>query len=169
MAMAALSCIGLPVASSLSADSTSTSSSSAPRDGKSSNGVSRAAMEPTCVGCLQTCRSSVGARNWLGLGRTTGLSDGNYMKISSYRNEDKSRRRLEIVQQAAPPTLSFPERNSLKNLDTGAVLDVSGTKSLPNLLLEWPDTSFVWILHHVISLCQEIWCVIYVPVDDRGL
>lgn len=143
MAMAALSCTGLPVASSLSAVShveSTSASTSVSRDVKASNGVSRAAMEP-CVGCVQTCRSSVaapGSRNPLGLSRGTGLSDGKFMKISSYRNEEKSRRRVEIVQQAAPSTLSFPERNSLKNLETGAVLDVSGTESVSNLFaLVW--------------------------------
>lgn len=62
--------------------------------------------------------SRVGApRSQLGL--------SNLSKISSYRGEDKTRRRFEIVQQAAPSTLSFPERNSLDS--NSAVLDVSGT------------------------------------------
>ena len=125
--MSALSCTGLPLASSLSVDSTST----CPKDGKSSNGVSRAAMEPACLGCcMQVSRSPI--RNSLGLSRATGLSDGHSLKITSYRNEDvtSSRRRLETVQQAAPSTLNFPDRNSLMNLESGAVLDASGTKQI---------------------------------------
>ena len=139
-AMAAFSCTGLPVASSFATshiDGASTSVSSASRDVKPSNGVGRAAMEP-CVGCIQSTRAvaSPGSRSPLGLGRTSGLSDVNSWKIRSYRNEEKSRGRLEIVQQAAPPILSFPERNSMKNLETGSVLDVSGTTSLPFWWLE---------------------------------
>jgi len=102
--MAAVSCTGLPVASSAS----------------TSTCCGRAMAEPPPP-------SRVGApRTQLGL--------SNLSKISSYRGEDKSRRRFEIVQQAAPSTLSFPERNSL---DSNSVLDVSelttsGRFSLPS-------------------------------------
>lgn len=93
--MTAVCCTGLPVAGSLSVDSTSTCP-------KATHGVTT---------CVQTSRR-----------KTTGLSDGNInsLKISCYRNEEKSRRRLDVVQQAAPPTLS------LNPLET---VDVSGTKT----------------------------------------
>lgn len=119
--MAALSCTGLPVASSLVAShiDCTTSAGCAARDVKASTSLSR---EP-CVGCVATS----GSRITLGVGgRATGLSDVASRRPSSHRSEDKSWRRLEVVQQAAPPALSFPERNSMKNLDTG---DVSGTTS----------------------------------------
>lgn len=129
LAMAALSCTGLPVASSLTAshiDCTTVSSAA-------STSFSRA-MEP-CVGCMQPIRSR---KAFLGLGRATGLnSDVVARRPSNHRNEDKSRLRLEVVQQAATPTLSFPERNSLKNLNSAAVSDVSGIISLKFLYFSY--------------------------------
>lgn len=108
--MAAVSCTGLPVASSFAVDSTSSAST---RDVKASTSFSRG-MD------VQPVRS----RKGVGMGRATGFS----IDVASRRpNEEKSRRRrLEVVQQAAPPpTLSFPARNSLKTLDSDAVPDVS--------------------------------------------
>lgn len=120
MAMAALSCTGLPVTSSLAAShiECSTSAYSVSRDVKPSASVSRAAMEP-CVVCMPPSASA--SRIPLGLGKTTGL-------YGSHRIEDRSRYRLQIVQQAAPPTVSFTERNFMKNLETGTVPELSGTQ-----------------------------------------
>ncbi|XP_024398795.1 uncharacterized protein [Physcomitrium patens] len=132
MAMTALSCAGLPVASSLATSyiECSANASSAPRDVKPSTSVSKAAMEP-CFVCRHPAAS--GSRNSLGPGRTTGLN-------GSHRSEDKSRRRLETVPQAAPPTLSFPERNSMANLETGAVPDISGRKTMNGGATSLPST-----------------------------
>lgn len=72
-------------------------------------------MEP-CVVCMPPSASA--SRIPLGLGKTTGL-------YGSHRIEDRSRYRLQIVQQAAPPTVSFTERNFMKNLETGTVPELS--------------------------------------------
>jgi len=98
IAMAALSCTGLRIPPSLASSHVEC--------------TSRAAMEP-CVGCRLTIRSTLlsSPDSWtpLGLGGSTGLNDLNCRRLSRRsRKDEKSRRRLEIVQQA---TLRVLERN----------------------------------------------------------
>lgn len=105
--MAALSCTRLPVPSAHG--ECASSASSGARDFRQGAGVR---MEP-CVGCMQAGHSTLassGLWNPLGLGRAAGLSDLNCGRRS--RNEERrSRRRLEIVQQAAPTASKCWERN----------------------------------------------------------
>lgn len=106
MAMAALSCTGLPTLASSHIEC----SSSASRDLKQSTGVSRAAMEP-CVGCRQGIRSTLCSPvSWtpLGLGRKLGLNDMNCRRLRGDKEEEKSRRGVEIVQRV---TVRVFERN----------------------------------------------------------
>ena len=111
-AMASLSCIRLGVPSPVMACNIECGStaSSLSRDVKQGAGLR---VEP-CVGCTQSTLSTLassGSWNLLGLGRAAGLNDLNCRSPSREKNEDKSRRRLEIVQQAAPSTSTFSERN----------------------------------------------------------
>ncbi|XP_024377990.1 uncharacterized protein [Physcomitrium patens] len=105
---------GLPVASSLVAphiDCSSTASLSS-KDVKCT-GLAWAAMEP-CAGSLLPVRSSAaspGIRTPVGLGRTAGLNDIIFRRSNYGRNEEKSGRVTEIVQQFTPSPSSLPEGN----------------------------------------------------------
>lgn len=95
-------------------------------------GFAAASLEP-CGGCLmQMCRSSnpsprgfhsSGLRSGKGFSNT-GITE--FRELNNHRrNKSRQQQQFQIVQQAAPPTFNFPDKQTVKNLETG-LPDLSG-------------------------------------------
>lgn len=95
-------------------------------------GFAAASLEP-CGGCIvQTCRSSnPSPRGFHSSGLRSGKGFSNtgsteFRELNNHRrNKSRQQQRLQIVQQAAPPTFNFPDKQTVKNLETG-LPDLSG-------------------------------------------
>ena len=123
-------------------------------------GFAAASLEP-CGGCIvQTCRSSnpsprgfhsSGLRSGKGFSNT-GITE--FRELNNHRrNKSRQQQRLQIVQQAAPPTFNFPDKQTVKNLETG-LPNLSGIIPSPSILFSLPEREkLVQAL-----LAIDIWC-----------